>query len=157
MAEVSQDWRKEMSWKKRLYEMVGERIQTYCINVSYSLGLRPRVGEKHSTDNTNEYPDRRKAVIIFSADFEMAWGWRFSKRGSHNPLVYAIRQAEQTRRNFPELLKLFDRYNVPVTWATVGHLFLDRCHKSNGRAHPDLPRPPYFGKRVLALYPGRLV
>ena len=49
-----------------------------------------------------------------------------------------------SREYLPPLLDLFDQFSVPVTWATVGHLFLEKCDRTNGRAHSDLPRPPYF-------------
>ncbi|MDZ7336935.1 MAG: polysaccharide deacetylase family protein [candidate division KSB1 bacterium] len=65
-------------------------------------------------------------------------------RNHSDPLALALQKAEQTRRNMPLLLDLFDRFNVPVTWAIVGHLFLEHCHRENGRPHPDLPRPAHF-------------
>jgi peptidoglycan/xylan/chitin deacetylase (PgdA/CDA1 family) len=39
------------------------------------------------------------------------------------------------------LLRLFQEYQVPATWAVVGHLFLDRCEAKDGVKHPDMPRP----------------
>ncbi len=44
----------------------------------------------------------------------------------------------------PEILDLCEKYQIPVTWATVGHLMLESCTRPNGKAHPDLPRLPYF-------------
>jgi len=35
-----------------------------------------------------------------------------------------------------------DDLDVPITWATVGHLFLEECALCNGRPHPGMPRPP---------------
>ena len=84
-----------------------------------------------------------KAAVVISADLELAWAWRYSKK-SDDPKVLALQKAHQTRQNLPPLLDLFDQFNVPVTWATVGHLFLEECGRTNGRAHSDLPRPPYF-------------
>jgi hypothetical protein len=38
-----------------------------------------------------------------------------------------------------------DEYNIPATWATVGHLFLERCERGeNGLAHPEMVRLPHF-------------
>jgi hypothetical protein len=40
------------------------------------------------------------------------------------------------------LVRLLEEYAVPITWATVGHLFLERCGRgTDGRAHPQMPRP----------------
>jgi peptidoglycan/xylan/chitin deacetylase (PgdA/CDA1 family) len=41
------------------------------------------------------------------------------------------------------LLSLFEKYQIPATWATVGHLFLDRCSSVDGVKHPDMPRPTH--------------
>ncbi|MFW6225308.1 MAG: polysaccharide deacetylase family protein, partial [Bacteroidota bacterium] len=50
--------------------------------------------------------------------------------------------ASNARKNIPEILKLCDAYNIPITWATVGHLFLKSCSKDNSTIHSDLPRLP---------------
>ncbi|KAF5054949.1 hypothetical protein DSECCO2_382860 [anaerobic digester metagenome] len=42
------------------------------------------------------------------------------------------------------LLSFCEQYNIPVTWATVGHLVLNDCHKIHGIAHYDIKRVPYF-------------
>lgn len=81
-----------------------------------------------------------KGVVVFSADFELAWAYRWSKTVS-DPEEMARRE----RRQVPVLLKLFAGHDIPVTWATVGHLFLSSCRKNeSGLTHPDMPRPPYF-------------
>src|SRR5258706_4985083 len=37
---------------------------------------------------------------------------------------------------------MLDRYSIPITWATVGHLFLESCKRSgSGLAHAEMPRP----------------
>ena len=100
--------------------------------------MLPRVGDRGGT-----YPAGAKAAVVISADLEMAWAWRYSKK-NEDAVALALQKAEQTRKNLPALLDLFDQFNVPVTWATVGHLFLEGCNRPNGRAHPDLPRPPHF-------------
>ncbi|MDQ3983027.1 MAG: polysaccharide deacetylase family protein, partial [Actinomycetota bacterium] len=50
----------------------------------------------------------------------------------------------RTRENMPALLGLFRAADTPVTWATIGHLFLDRCSCDNGGPHPEIARLPYF-------------
>jgi hypothetical protein len=81
--------------------------------------------------------------VVFSADFEMAWAFRYSKKMKS----IAIEQGMQERKNIPQLISLFDEYEIPVTWATVGHLFLEQCARVGGLAHSNLPRPDYFENR----------
>lgn len=85
-------------------------------------------------------PQPFRAVLLISADFELAWAWQFAKSGGSN---LALEKARLERRNMPELIRLCDEYSIPVTWATVGHLFLESCVR-NGLPHPDLPRLPFF-------------
>ena len=106
------------------------------------MGLYPRV-QRQGADYRNYIPKPYKAVCLISADFEMAWASRYSK-SVENPLHKAIEDGYRTRRNVPKILDLCDQYNIPVTWATVGHLFLDSCEQINGVKHPDIPRLPYF-------------
>ena len=81
--------------------------------------------------------DARAAACI-SADFELSWAFR------HHPQEVAREQGRRERDNIPVLLEIFERCAVPITWATVGHLFLERCSRSShGLAHPDMPRPPH--------------
>jgi hypothetical protein len=76
-----------------------------------------------------------KVAVCISADFELNWAWR-----SLSP-ANAESHGESTRRNFPLILALAREYDIPLTWATVGHLFLSECKKVNGRAHHEMPRP----------------
>lgn len=76
------------------------------------------------------------AASCISADFEMGWGWR--SRG----FVGAEAMGGAERRQVPMILKLLDEFSVPITWATIGHLFLESCKcSSDGVAHPEMPRP----------------
>ena len=71
----------------------------------------------------------------------MAWAFRFSKTNHGRAEELGLIE----RENVPRLLSLFEYYAVPVTWATVGHLFLESCKKgANIRPHADMPRPEYF-------------
>jgi peptidoglycan/xylan/chitin deacetylase (PgdA/CDA1 family) len=57
----------------------------------------------------------------------------------------AVEVSLKERENIPILLDLLDKYQIPVTWATVGHLFLNECKRDDQRvAHPDMLRPAYF-------------
>lgn len=83
-----------------------------------------------------------KGGLVISADLELAWGWRYSKK-LEDPLKMAL----QARGNLPRLIRTFEEYRIPVTWATVGHLMLSSC---NGRSHSWMRRIPYFeNKRWL--------
>lgn len=100
-------------------------------------GLKPKVNLKANSPY-------RKGIVIFSADLEMAWAFRFSKT-KHKE---AIKKGLDERANIPVLLDLFEGSNIPVTWATVGHLFLSECKRNhNGLAHPEMHRPAFFENR----------
>ena len=86
------------------------------------------------------FKNNARAAASVSADFEMSWAFR------HHSEEVARDLGERERENVPHLLKIFERCAFPITWATVGHLFLDRCTRSaNGLAHPEMPRPPHNG------------
>jgi peptidoglycan/xylan/chitin deacetylase (PgdA/CDA1 family) len=74
--------------------------------------------------------------MLISIDTEMAWG--IVHRGSPNTYHWP-----EERSVLSALLGVFDRYDVPATWAIVGHLFLDDCERVDGRAHPEIVRPDY--------------
>ncbi|MBN1599243.1 MAG: polysaccharide deacetylase family protein [Bacteroidales bacterium] len=100
-------------------------------------GLKPKANCK--VDSPFE-----KGIVVFSADFEMAWAFRFSKTRQSE----AEKKGLKERENIPVLLELFQEYGIPVTWATVGHLFLSECSKSpDGLAHSEMPRPGFFENR----------
>jgi len=130
-----------MTLGKRFYSLLGARNQMLLDRMRYQFRLLPRINRRRLAHIC--YPQAYKAAVTISADFELAWAWRYDKRVS-NPLEYAQRRAQRARRSFPELLVLFDCYEIPVTWAVVGHLFLERCERQNGRPHPEILRPPYF-------------
>lgn len=62
----------------------------------------------------------KRAVFIVSLDFELHWGG-FEKWPLENYRQYFL----NTRKLIPEVLTLFQQYEVHVTWATVGMLFHD--------------------------------
>src|SRR5437879_5862193 len=79
-------------------------------------------------------------VMVLSLDLELSWG-RFDKL-STNALDA---QSLEERNHIKSLLALLDRYEIPATWATVGHLMLDSCTRDQeGQAHVDvIPHPRY--------------
>jgi peptidoglycan/xylan/chitin deacetylase (PgdA/CDA1 family) len=82
---------------------------------------------------------RPRGIFVLSLDTEIAWG-SFDEGGLRR---YA-RHFDQERTVVKRLLTLLDRYQIPATWAFVGHLLLDRCSKlPDGTTHPDVLRPRY--------------
>ncbi|MBM3281236.1 MAG: glycosyltransferase [Candidatus Harrisonbacteria bacterium] len=78
-----------------------------------------------------------KPLFILSLDVELAWGMKGSKRFFH--------QYEKKREVVDKLLQLFEKYDIPATWAVVGHLFLDSCAPVSGVKHPEIIRPKKEG------------
>ena len=81
---------------------------------------------KDKLDNSKKFPHPFKGGIVISADFELAWAWRYAKQFKDSYSI-GLKMAQQTRQNFPFFIKMFEDYNIPITWATVGHLFLEKC------------------------------
>lgn len=82
------------------------------------------------------FKNAAKAAVCISADFEIGWAWR--ELGVKDRDERGTRE----RNNFSYILKLLEDYSIPITWATVGHLFIENCRKINGQSpHPKMPRP----------------
>jgi peptidoglycan/xylan/chitin deacetylase (PgdA/CDA1 family) len=86
-------------------------------------------------------------TFVLSLDTELAWGncWNGSVQR------YA-RHYDAYRDSVRSLVELLDDYQVPATWAFVGHLLLDACDG----IHADVLRPDYrwFNGPWLAWDPG---
>jgi peptidoglycan/xylan/chitin deacetylase (PgdA/CDA1 family) len=69
-------------------------------------------------------------TIVVSIDAELAWGF-------HDMDPMPLDRVETARWGWYRLLELLERFELPATWAVVGHLFLDGCdgHHAN---HPSL-------------------
>lgn len=77
---------------------------------------------------------RNRGTMVLSLDFELSWG-RFDKM----PIDKLESDSLVERKTIRRLLALMDQYEIPATWATVGHLMLDRCTRdSGGHAHPEI-------------------
>jgi hypothetical protein len=126
---------------KSLYEHLPPEQRAFLDRIRYRLDLLPRVDP--ASAGKAWFPRPARAALVISADLELGWAWRYV-RGVADPLELARLAARRTRENFPTLLDLFDRFETPVTWATVGHLFLEGCERNAGRAHAEMPRPAYF-------------
>jgi peptidoglycan/xylan/chitin deacetylase (PgdA/CDA1 family) len=118
-----------------------KHIKTILQQLNFYLGRNPVFIP--TGDWRKFIPERYKAIVIISADFELAWAWRYTK-SSPDPLQKALGKARLERENMPKILALCDHYNIPITWLTVGHLFLESCSKLNGVPHPEIPRLSRF-------------
>ncbi|MBM3434810.1 MAG: hypothetical protein FJY07_01175 [Bacteroidetes bacterium] len=78
--------------------------------------------KKEFTTRQQRFPGGEKGGMIISADFEMAWAYRYSLKNKEY-LVLSRRE----RKNIPIILKLLNNNKISITWATVGHLMLDHC------------------------------
>lgn len=67
-------------------------------------------------------------TVVFSLDVELGWGlWHIDP--------FPTDRVTAARAGWSWLADLFDRLEVPVTWAIVGHLFLSECDRDH-REHP---------------------
>lgn len=92
--------------------------------------------KKETIDRKKRFPGGAKGGMIISADFEMAWAYRYSKK---NKDYIALSQRE--RSNIPIILNLLYDNKISITWATVGHLMLDQCKPKD---HDWMRRIPHF-------------
>ncbi|WP_312912556.1 polysaccharide deacetylase family protein [Natronosalvus caseinilyticus] len=74
--------------------------------------------------------------VVVSVDAELGWGFL----DLHPPPADRI---ERCRRGWHALREAFEAYDVPATWAVVGHLMLEDC---DGR-HVDHPAPAGWFER----------
>ena len=116
-------------------------IKPLLSQLNFALGYNPKILK--SADWRNYVPKPFKAVLLISADFELAWAWQYSKSVT-NPVKEAKAKALSERENIPEILGLSDIFNIPITWATIGHLFLESCNRIEGIAHPEMPHLNHF-------------
>jgi len=75
-------------------------------------------------------------TFVVSIDTEMAWG------ANHKGPSFVYSCADE-RRCIDRVAALMEKYEVPGTWAIVGHLFLDRCEPVDGTKHPEIVRADY--------------
>lgn len=91
--------------------------------------------------------DWARGACVISIDTELAWGGAHRRDGTG-----AAAGFDREREVIARMLELFARYEVPATWAVVGHLFLDRCGAGppagtgdggGDLPHPEVQRPAY--------------
>lgn len=83
-------------------------------------------------------PRLSQGVFLFTVDLELAWGMAHTR--SFHVLEQLRADTSHARQALDALLESLERYEVPATWAVVGHLFLDRCQRVNGVCHADVAR-----------------
>lgn len=65
-----------------------------------------------------------KSTFIISLDLELAWGSVLDPK--YRGLALLLDDPKRGRGTVNLLLGIFEKYDIPATWATVGRLFLDR-------------------------------
>lgn len=116
-------------------------LRAWLSKVNFELGRNPVV--ESMRDFRRFIPEPYKTVVLISADFELAWAPRYDKSAA-NPLEYALELARRERENLPKILALADEFDIPITWATVGHLFLESCRAEENRKHPEIPAVSHY-------------
>lgn len=74
--------------------------------------------------------------VVCSLDAELGWGFH----DLENPPTERV---ESGRRGWNVMLELLDEFDVPATWAVVGHLMLESCDGT----HADHPAPSGWFER----------
>lgn len=124
---------------KRIYRFVRKRMPNSAkgnlSRFAYILSGRPRI-KRDKIGIAEKFPNKERGGLIISADFEMAWAWRYSKTGADH-----LKKGQEERNNIPIILEILSRYNIPITFATVGHLFLSSCKRGD---HDWMKRIPNF-------------
>lgn len=119
---------------KRTYNRLPVSIKSKISRLNYWLSNKPKVNPW--TNLEKKFPSNTKGGLFISADFELGWAVRFSKLNK-DPEEFGMRE----RENIPIILGLLEKYNIPITWSTVGHLFLESCNKGD---HDWMQRIPHF-------------
>jgi peptidoglycan/xylan/chitin deacetylase (PgdA/CDA1 family) len=84
-----------------------------------------------------------QGTVVISVDAELGWGYH-----DHESLPSWL---DAARAGWLELVDLCDAYEIPTTWAFVGHLLLEDC---DGR-HSDHPLSPEWFARERGAWADR--
>ncbi|SEP73781.1 polysaccharide deacetylase family protein [Natrinema salaciae] len=74
--------------------------------------------------------------VVISLDAELGWGF-------HDLAEPPTERVEAGRRGWSVMVELFEEFDVPATWAVVGHLMLESCDET----HADHPAPAGWFER----------
>lgn len=125
--------------RSRIYELLPQKIKILASELVFRYSGRPYVYHDPAVHPAKRLP---RGVVTFSIDFELAWGWAYAKGFSRDD---AVRIGLHERSQVPLILEAMDEYRIPATWATVGHLFLEKCERGeNGVAHREIRHLPHF-------------
>ncbi len=123
---------------RSIYSHLPQRWQALASRLASALPGGPVVFHRAGLHPDGIGP---RGCVVFSVDFELAWAWRYARKLNKSPIEIGLLERAQV----PSIVAKMKEHRIPATWATVGHLFLDRCSRGEGGlAHPNLPRPPYF-------------
>jgi len=88
-------------------------------------------------DGSKHAPATAAPAFALTFDTELIWG-----SFDHTDPERFERRYPDVRGTIRSIIRLLDTYEIPATWAVVGHLFLDACQRDgSGVAHPELTRP----------------
>jgi|LSQX01.3.fsa_nt_gb hypothetical protein len=125
---------------KKLYGLIPKKIQNRISYLSVRTGVKPRA-MKDDVEGARKFPKGFKGGVVFTGDFELGWAVGHSRR---KPELESISKTE--RENMPKILDIMDKYGIPITWATVGHLLLSECSKGE---HDWMSRIPHMNDHFL--------
>ncbi|MEM2241040.1 MAG: polysaccharide deacetylase family protein [Nitrososphaeria archaeon] len=95
----------------------------------------------------------QKGVFLISVDLEMMWGFNSELLENNLSIKPYLKMIKKSREAISYLLEILEKYEIPATWAVVGHLMLNRCERVNGLPHPNMPRPKIKGVDWYSLDP----
>lgn len=125
--------------REHVYNILPQKAKVLASELVFRFSNRPYVYHDPRVHPANGL---QRGAVAFSIDFELAWGWAYAKGMSRED---AIKKGMHERSQVPLILAKMDEYRIPATWATVGHLFLEKCERNaHGVAHPNILRMPHF-------------
>ncbi|QYA26046.1 polysaccharide deacetylase family protein [Gramella sp. MT6] len=86
----------------------------------------------------------RSGSLVISLDFELLWGV-FDKLSFEENQLYFIK----TRNAIPQILQIFEKFEIHATWATVGMLFNHNWEEWNSNIPSNIPN---YQNRNLSAY-----
>ena len=103
-------------------------------------GSRSRPAIRYITILAAPHPSDVSGTVVISLDAELGWGYR-----DRSP--FPTERIERARSEWRRLIDLFDRFEIPATWAVVGHLL---CEREDGfqTDHPTLTEWPPEGRKT---------
>lgn len=119
-------------------------MRSQLSKLKFAMGYCPKIEKRR--DAASFLPPNFQAVVTITADFELAWAPRYNNTVA-NPLQFALKLARRERSNVPKILHVCEQFNIPITWATVGHLFLKSCKGNEHKKHAEIPKVPAYKGR----------